>query len=522
MINSLQTKISTRMFGSFPVLRCFPHLCRSISLAAGAALLLAGCSKDTAEGPEHAGGGTCAEITVSASLPASSPATLLSRAVVDGSQPLALRFARSDETVAGTYGAYGAEFAGTRAAGPGNMPLSFIPRQFYLLGGLKARITGWYPGGASTAGSGEGFYDAAQGTVSWTIDGSQDIISSSAQEGSSATPMGNLIFKHRLAQIQFWPYAESDEVAAQWGAIERITLLSQPDECTLTLPQDGGSDAVFSAVGKARFTVGNFPSDNLSTTAAFRGDPIMAAPMTDDTALQLLLAMTDGTLWSITVPPRSYPAGSVTAIKLKFTPWEVRVRPMSLSISDWADGGELKNGTYPYVRDGNTIVTADVFGAADPALYPTHDKWTSTPAHSEREWDGNASGLNSYGEKFKVASQCANGKDGSSEKITWYEAAGVTESSYNPDGYSSCAEYSEASDRSDKGTWRLPTVRELKLIYDKRAELTVLNLPPDPIYWATSEYGSSGQSAWFVNFSNGYTDMLTKNSIFRVRCVRDV
>ena len=522
----MQTKTGIRPFGVFPVLRCFPHLCRSISLAVGAGLLsavllLAGCSKEAAEGAENAGG-TCAEITVSASLPASSPATLLSKTVADGSQPLTLSFVRADETAAGTYGAYGAEFTGTRAAGPGNTDLTFIPRQFYLLGGLKARITGWFPGGASAAGSGEGFYDAAQGTVSWTIDGSQDIISSSAQEGSSATPMGNLLFKHRLAQIQFWPYAESADVAAQWGAIESIALLAQPNECTLTLPQGVGAEAAFSAVGKARFTAGNFPSDNLSMTAAFRGDPIMTAPITDNAALQLLITMTDGTLWSITVPQRSYAAGSVTAIKLRFTQWEVRVKPMPLSISDWADGGELKNGTYPYVRDGNTIVTADVFGAADPALYPTHDKWTSTPAHSEREWDSNASGLNSYGEKFKVASQCANGKDGSSEKITWYEAAGVTESSCNPDGYSPCAEYSEASDRSDKGTWRLPTVRELKLIYDKRAELTVLNLPLDPTYWATSEYGSSGQSAWFVNFSNGYTDMLTKNSIFRVRCVRDV
>ena len=55
MMNSMQTKTSARPFGGFPVLGGFPHLCRTISLAAGAgllsaALLLAGCAKEAISG----------------------------------------------------------------------------------------------------------------------------------------------------------------------------------------------------------------------------------------------------------------------------------------------------------------------------------------------------------------------------------------------------------------------------------------------------------------------------------------
>ena len=147
---------------------------------------------------------------------------------------------------------------------------------------------------------------------------------------------------------------------------------------------------------------------------------------------------------------------------------------------------ETKPIIYPYGIIGNTIVVVDVYGNADPVLYPTHEPWTVTPAHAEKDWDANDSGLNTCSQMFMVAKADAKGKGGSATSITWYEASGTTHATYNPNGYSACAQYSEASDQSDKGTWRLPTVRELRLIYDMKAELAVVI--PNLNYLSVTEY----------------------------------
>ena len=523
----MQTTTSARPFGGFLVLGGFPHLCRTISLAAGAGLLsaaflLAGCSKEQAEDIE----GNRTKISVNAFFPGESSAKASTKAVVDGTQALTLNFVRANESSDGIYGAYGAEFTGTRAAGTGSTALTFIPVQYYPKGGLKTKIAGWHPGGATKAGSGEGYYDAAAGTVNWTIDGTQDIIAASAQEGSVVAAMPGFTFTHQLAQIQVWPYAESEAVATQWGPVKSITLSAQPDQCTLTLPQGGGTDAAFSAEGSADFTVRNIPSGNLSTTAFIHGDPVMIAPGTSATTLNLTVVTTSGIVMDVTVPERAYPAGSVTAIKLRFTSLAVQVEP-TVTLSEWADGGELNND-YPKVIGGNTIILFDQIGAADPAQYPSHEPWTTTPIHLEVQWNTNASGLNTVSEKFRVASQDAVGKDGSSsEQMTWYEAAGKTHSTYNPDGYSACREYYEETDQSDKGLWRLPTVRELRLISDKKSMLTATNMPPDDsdtyaYAYATATIRQTDFLAWHVVLKGGNTNYAQMYWSKSVRCVRDL
>ena len=120
-----------------------------------------------------------------------------------------------------------------------------------------------------------------------------------------------------------------------------------------------------------------------------------------------------------------------------------------------------------------------------------------------------------------VAKADAKGKGGSATSITWYEASGTTHATYNPNGYSACAQYSEASDQSDKGTWRLPTVRELRLIYDMKAELAVVI--PNLSYLSVTEYSIMTNIVYYVSFTNGYcgvTGMSMKT--YRVRCVRDL
>ena len=500
---------------------CFERVWRRAFVAAGsamlsAALLLAGCSKEPAGGTE----GERTAITVSATLPVGA-AEASTKAVADGSTALTLSFARADETSAGSYGAYGAEFTGTRAAGTGSRSLTFDPPQFYSLKRLNTRIIGWYPGGATEAGSGVGYYDASAGTVGWVIDGQQDILSASAQEGSSISAMPGFVFNHRLAQIQFWPYAESAAAAAQWGPVKSITLLDQPEQYTLTLPQDGGTDAVFSATGNAEFTVRNLPSGNLSTTAARQGDPVMIAPTTENTTLSLIIGMTDGSFFNVTVPERTYPAGSVTAVKLKFTTMRVQVEP-AITISAWTPAGELN--AYPKIVNGNTIILSDGIGLA-VGDYPMHEPWLVTPAHTENAWNANTSGKNTFGKCFQVARDNAVGKDGSSVKMTWYEASGKYNSSYNRDTYSACGSYSELSDKSDLGTWRLPTAREQNLIATLWRELVNCNLTSTRVAVHTATRKLTTPLTTWAGWSPTSTDMtgLTAGSdLGLARCVRDL
>ena len=77
------------------------------------------------------------------------------------------------------------------------------------------------------------------------------------------------------------------------------------------------------------------------------------------------------------------------------------------------------------------------------------------------------------------------------------------------------------------GTWRLPTQRELQLIWMLHEGLKKLDdFRPfgDFNYWSASETSSNTSNAWFVNFtfSYGITRNLSKTNSFRVRCIREL
>ena len=75
--------------------------------------------------------------------------------------------------------------------------------------------------------------------------------------------------------------------------------------------------------------------------------------------------------------------------------------------------------------------------------------------------------------------------------------------------------------------WRLPTRRELLSIghlglTDSTAKIDVNYFPATQMdyYWTAATYAPSTGSAWFVNFSNGYTGRRDKTSSSYVRLVR--
>ena len=483
--------------------------CRGFGMPAawvllGAVLSLAGCSKDLAEGPAVAD----SEIAASASLPAGLEAEASTKAPVDGSAQMTLYFARSDESSSGTWGGYGTTVLNaSRAAGTGSRTLTFTSKQYYLTSGLKTRMTGWYPS----------FTTYTNGVVSWTINGTQDILCAPVQEGSKTAAMPAFTFSHKLTQLQFYCYAENQSAVDQWGKITAIRVLGQRTACSYTLSTGAfafsGSTSFLSVSG---ITAAAPPVGEAS--ARQYGQALMIEPKTAASQLYLEINTEKQGKQVAMIASRSYPAGQSVKINIRIAEHTISIDPDGCEIVPWESPVKVSTGNhYPYVVDGNCIVVMDDYGQADVAEYPIHRIWTTTPAHKESAWDANVSGFNTVGESFQVAKADAVGKNGSSAMMTWYEASGTKNETSNSAGYSACAQYSEAADQSDRGSWRLPTAKEMRVIFEQREMLT--SAPSVDGYWTATEGGYT--TAWYVYFSNRIMTNSDKTNSNKVRCVRD-
>ena len=455
----------------------------ALSALLSGGLLLAGCSEDRTVTP----GGSRFEITVQASVAKSVGEHVSTKAPVDGTQELTLRFARSEQNEADLYGDYGPEFTGLRAGGAGNSTLVFSPKQYYSEAGKKTKIVGWYPQAES--------YE--QNRASWTFDGTQDIMTALAQEGSNTSAMPVITFTHALTQLLFYCHADKG-AAALWGNITAIELQGQQSACAYDLLTGA---VTFSGPAADMSVPGFEPAlvpEGASEAARQFGEAMMVQPQSAARQLQLTIHTEKGGELTVAVPAREYAAGKAAKITIRFTEPKVYVDP-AVVITDWVDGGGAAN-EYPYVVDGKILVAKDLFGSVEP----THEPWLTTPVHSEKTWDANVSGYNTLGEKFEVASKDANDFN----FIGWDAAV------------QACASYKESTD--DVGTWRLPTERELKLIYDMRKQLTGTDLVDNYYHWSATEAGDGNANAWVVRFYNGQLTNTPKNSNYAVRCVRDL
>ena len=143
--------------------------------------------------------------------------------------------------------------------------------------------------------------------------------------------------------------------------------------------------------------------------------------------------------------------------------------------------------------------------------------------------------------KFAVANQSIDklGNESAHNLITWAEAAGWDLSAnYEVTGMAEtantgCVMYKGTSGNDAPGTWRLPTQRELMIIYSVRGQLkvvepTFVEMPNGTgtlgnLYWTATE--STDKKGWNLYFNIGQvSDIYNKDSgeNVRTRCVKDL
>lgn len=161
--------------------------------------------------------------------------------------------------------------------------------------------------------------------------------------------------------------------------------------------------------------------------------------------------------------------------------------------------------TYPYVAaDGRTIVSRDADGGVKEAalLTAAQKAWLTTTNTSDPGFYYTDDGAyNRVSPKFQVAAADAG--------VSRFVGA-----------YSLCRAYGESG--APAGSWRMPTLRELMLMYVLKGGLTGISAFTAAEYWSSTS-GSSNSQAYYVGLGDGYMYSHEGYSYsYRIRCVRDV
>ena len=148
--------------------------------------------------------------------------------------------------------------------------------------------------------------------------------------------------------------------------------------------------------------------------------------------------------------------------------------------------GYAQTKRYPYVQDGKIIVCREGTNGVKSSLI--HANWTSTPSHNEK------GAANCFAAKFQVADSETS------------STLGTTAASSCPSG------------------WRLPTVRELSLMYALRDELTAVGQFGDGGHWSATNVSDQNGYLFCIDFTTGEIRRLYpfQTLTLRARCIRDL
>lgn len=428
-----------------------------------------------------------------------------SKAAIHAGDPMPLYFVRVDESAAGEADFWdeilNAGFAGNPVfaevpdyiASTTLTPIHFDPVQLYQKDGRSTLMAGWHP-------RAEWFmkkvlrYDFF--VLEWTIDGSQDIMTSNTQEGNAENRnIMEFTFEHRLAQIQFYVKAESSIASAYWGNLTRVEMLKEPNVFNFYL-----SDLVDGyEAGECFFPVdlatGNLQASGLpegGLAIPYGGDSVFAgllmrkAGNTDISNMRLTTASRGEFEFGNTDVPELASSfcepGVATKVILNFKVGAVEI---TLEPAEWRDVDvdvALGAETYPFQTPGtNYIISRDVYGSAMDKWEIRDEKWETSPV-SESE--------TSVPAKMEV------------------DDADVSGSMAKSAGDALCPE-----------GWRLPTITELSLMYPFAA---TLNAPLQGLYRSATQNAQGEVYYWDMDSGTRNTLPAGREGQYKLRCIRDI
>ena len=458
--------------------------------------MLISCSKEAGEIPPPENG---FEINVLANVITSDE----SKAPVDVTKSLELQFLRADETASGTYGAYGTTaLPATRTAGSGAQVIAFTTKQYYMLNGLNTKLAGYYPAATSYAG----------GVVSWTFDGTKDILTAPAQAGNYTNAMPGFTFGHRLTQLQFFPYATDADAATLWGKVTKIAIAGQRTTCTFTpASADAAGTVAFTGATSALSVAGATaaaPGVGTAAAACF-GDPMMVEPQAGSYELTVTVTTEKGER-TMKVPARTYPAGVATKVYLKLTAYSIEP---TAEITAWADAGsgtgdgednfDPELWAYTTLYYGSALHHGSVTTGLSGSVTTSYNSYTASSNGTKFGKDAAATAYATEKPFYRL--QVANENAGTN--ITWLNAWAVC-----------------SNKTTDGGGWRLPRLSEVKLMYNNRDLLNAQPLfePLTGFQWSATETSTWSDCAFAVDFSNGNAAVWGKhNHYYSLRCVRE-
>lgn len=179
----------------------------------------------------------------------------------------------------------------------------------------------------------------------------------------------------------------------------------------------------------------------------------------------------------------------------------------NLTVADWSDAGNELDGFEPGVPP--TVTNSVTLDQAFAEAYKNAHNLTEYPPFN---YDGGASTGTTGSDRNGVSSTCTLTKTYSIE-VEKTERGSTTD-------YATAISYC-----SGKGSgWRVPTMIELKAIYDNKTTLqnngcaTFLGY----FYWSSSIYSSFDNDRCILHFDNGSFYSNSTIGSYNVRCVRDI
>lgn len=266
-------------------------------------------------------------------------------------EDLVVCFARQDETdvSSGQYGVWSVHEA-TRSGGKGNRPIVFADVQLYPADGRHIRLCGYYPANGEQQG-GDPVVDSGAGKVTFTVDGTTDIMATGILTASGYDPAKTCTFRHLLTQVRLVCYSDR---SAQWGSIKTIEAVDVHTEQALDLAEEtprlddvssGGGIKNIAVQDIVNLSVPEMTADGeLPDPQGYLLLPVSPVEGTAEHPLHLRIITTrDGkgtdneTLWDVSVHVEGgFQTGKSHIISLFFTD-KSKIQTTSVRVETWTD-----------------------------------------------------------------------------------------------------------------------------------------------------------------------------------------